>query len=195
MKGCAAVALLFIAIADVAVAQVTHGSVWNAIGKTGSIDEADLSIYEIHDTGSLTIKRSVTSATLDVTYNVTGLPNVEPGFPVPEPEGIGRCVGMRAVLRDTGPGARVVVALKQLDLFRGTGITTLGVIDSNNPPGLASEEYFLFETCLNVPDDFQFEYGQFVYFIEAQLIKTTSGGNPGLRAVSVCVRTTMCFDD
>ena len=195
MKAFSAIALMLIGVADVAHAQApVPGGVWNAIGNAGAVDEADLSIYQFHATGSVAIKSSVASATLDLHYNVSGLPIVEISPPPPDNDGIGHCVALRAVVRDTGAGARVVVRLKQLDLFRGTGVRTLGVIDTD-PSGLASTDYFRFEKCLSLPDDFQFEYGQFVYFIEAQLIKSTAAANPGLKAVSVCNRTTMCDDN
>jgi hypothetical protein len=172
-----------------------HPAIWNAIGNTGVVDEADTSIYVFNSTGSVAIKGTLSSATLDIRYNVTGLPHVFSGEPDPE-EPAGRCVLLRAMLRDTGPGARVIVKLQQLDLFRGTGLRTLAVVDSDVPlPDHGSTDYRRLEHCAGVPQDFQFEYGQFVYFIEAQLIKRTLAANPGLMAVSVCARTTMCVDN
>ena len=195
MKGFGAVALMLLAFTGDALAQAFPSAVWNAIANTGAVDEGDLSIYQFHDTGSVAIRSSVSSGTLDLHYNVSGLPIVQAGPPPhSEVDGVGFCVALRAVVRDTGAGARVIVRLKQLDLFRDTGVRTLGVIDTD-PTGLASTEYHRFERCLDLPDDFQFEYGQFVYFIEAQLIKSTSTANPGLKVVSVCNRTTMCDDN
>lgn len=180
-----------------AVAQTIDSRIWSAIANTGTVDEADHSIYLYHGTGSVAIKPGVSKATLDIRYNVTGLnflDGLRPPDPDSEDEGLGGCVALRAVIRDTGPGARVIVKLQQLDLFRGTGITTLGQIDSDASL-LASTEYHRFERCLDLPWDFQFEYGQFVYFVEAQLIKTSSAANPGLKAVSICNRTVMCDDN
>jgi hypothetical protein len=195
MKCFVAIVLSLTALAGAAQAQgPTPTAIWNAIGNTAAVDEGDLSIYQFHDTGSVAIRESVSTGTLDLHYNVPGLAHVEVAPPPVDPEGHGHCVALRAVVRDTGAGARVVVRLKQLDLFRGTGVTTLGTIDSNTS-GLASTEYHRFEKCLSLPHDFQFEYGQFVYFIEAQLIKSAATANPGLKAVSVCNRTTMCDDN
>ena len=77
--------------------------VWTAAGITGIVDEADTSMHVFNNTGSVAIKSSVASGTLDIRFPVQTLPNRS------SPEGA--CVQMRGRLRDTGPGARVIVRL------------------------------------------------------------------------------------
>src|SRR5688572_4493771 len=126
----ALVGSVVVAMTATASAQIFPSFVWNAIANTGAVDEADASIYLYNSTGSVAIRSGVIRATLDIRYNVSGLPIVPIGEPPdPEQDGVGHCVALRAVYRGTGRGARVIVKLQQLDLFRGTGITTLGVID------------------------------------------------------------------
>ena len=169
--------------------------VWTAIATTGTVDESDTGIYEFHDTGAVALRPNTVSGTLDIRFNVTGLPLVEAVAPPEEPDGpIGHCVALRAVVRDTGAGARVIVRLLQLDLFRGTGVRTLGELDSD-AASLASTSYHRLERCLALPIEFQFDSGQFVYFVQAQLVKSNSAANPGLGAVSVCNRTGACNDN
>jgi len=195
MTRVALVVAMVVAGVAVAVGQSFPTRVWTAIATTGTVDEGDTGIYEFHDTGAVAFKSSAVSGTLDVRFNVTGLPVVETAPPPEEPDGpLGHCVALRAVVRDTGAGARVVVRLMQLDLFRGTGIRTLGELDSDAAL-LASTSYHRLERCLSLPVDFQFDSGQFVYFVQAQLVKSSGAANPGLRAVSVCNRTAACDDN
>jgi hypothetical protein len=158
-------------------------SIWTQLANTGEVDEADASIYQFHDTGAVAIKSGVTNATLDIRYSISANGNY--GFQGDPPEeGPTPCVQLKASLRDTGPGARVVVRLKQMDIGSGT-ITTLAEIDSNRE-NLPSTNYILYQQCANVPVDFPFDFRFFTYFVEAQLTKTSASGNPGLKVVQVC---------
>src|SRR4051812_21822483 len=80
--------------------------IWSAAGVTGIVDEADVNIHSFNNTGSVSIKPAVAAGTLDIRYPVQTLPDLL----VPD----GDCTEMRVNLRDTGPGARVIVRLMAL---------------------------------------------------------------------------------
>jgi hypothetical protein len=70
MKGFVATVLTLTAFAGVAQAQGdTPTAIWSAIGNTAAVDQGDLSIYQFHDTGSVAIRESVSTGTLDLHYN------------------------------------------------------------------------------------------------------------------------------
>jgi len=175
-----------------AVAAAQAGSIWSAAGVTGIVDEADLTIHSFNSTGSVAIKSSVASGTLDIRYPVQTVPDLL----VPQQ---GDCPEMRVNLRDTGPGARVIVRLMALSIFPGSGtqVTSIAEIDSDRsqPPLGDPNEYHSYRTCLdNVPpgSEFLFDKAFFTYYVEAQLIKTTATANPGLMSLQICPSQDAC---
>ena len=165
--------------------------IWSAAGVTGIVDEADLGIHSFNSTGSVAIRSSVSSGTLDIRFPVQTVPHLLP----PQP---GDCAEMRVNLRDTGPGARVIVRLMALSIFPGAGTqsTVLGVIDSDTraPSGDATQ-YRSYATCLNTPSpgsDSIFDMAFFTYYVDAQLIRSTSSANPGLMSVQICPSQDAC---
>lgn len=171
-----------------AVASAQAVNVWTQVANTGIVDSADTAVYQSHNTGSVSIKSEVAAATIDIRYSIAA--NGSYGYQgraIDDPEnweGPTPCVRLQASLRDTGPGARVVVRLRRLDLSSGA-LRTLGLIDSD-AHNIASTSYTLFSECMDIPVDYPFDFRFFGYFIEAQLIKTSPGANPGLRMVQLC---------
>jgi hypothetical protein len=155
---------------------VSAQAIWTASGVTGIVDEADTHLHSFNSTGSVSIKSSISGGTLDIRFPINAL----------GPLGLSECVMMRARLRDTGAGARVLVSLIALDITTGKR-SVLGQIDSNNvtPPGDPTQ-YELYRTCLNVDSSLPFDFVFFTYYVEAQLIKTTATANPGLMALQIC---------
>jgi len=164
------------------VAAQRPSSIWTQLANTGEVDEADLSTYLLHNTGSVSIKSGVTNATVDIRYSISA--NGDYGFQNPPEEGPNPCIRLKASLRDTGAEARVVVRLKQMNIASGA-MKTLAEIDSNLS-GVVSTNYTLSQQCANVPVDSPFDFRFFTYFVEAQLSKTAASGNPGLKVVQVC---------
>ena len=128
---------------------------------------------------------------LEIRYPVQTLPDLL----IPQE---GDCPELRVNLRDTGAGARVVVRLVALSIFpgSGTGVTTLGTIDSN-AAAISGDptQYRAYKTCLNrLPPNSEFliDRAFFAYYVEAQLTKTTSTGNPGLMSVQICPSQDAC---
>ena len=184
--------LLILTMATAAPAQLVVEDIWSAAGVTGIVDEADLGIYAFNGTGSVSIKSSVASGILDVRFPV----HTMPAHDAPP----GACTELRALLRDTGPGVRVIVRLMQLGIKSGFDgqLTSLGQIDTNTTPRLSRLNeplaYAQYRTCLNVPTGRPFDFQFFTYYVEAQLIKTAEGGNPGpgLMAVQICHTEEQC---
>jgi hypothetical protein len=182
-------AVFVLACAPVAFMQ-TPADIWSAAGVTGSVDEADLNIHQFNSTGSVSIRSSVASGILDIRFPVATMTN--------HTAPTGACTELRAVLRDTGAGARVVVRLMQLGIRGGLErqLTSLGQIDSDRTPRLTAlnepDQYASYRTCLNVSTEPPFDFASFNYYVEAQLIKTTSTANPGLMAVQICHTNEQC---
>jgi hypothetical protein len=176
-------AVLVLACAPAAFAQGFFPSVWTAAGVTGIVDEADTTIHVFNNTGSVSIKSTVASGTLDIRFPVQTLPvNASPE---------GACVQMRARLRDTGDGARVLVRLMRLDITTGS-LRSVGEIDTDTQPLLNGNYYSVYQTCLRVPNAFPFDVASFAYYVDAQLIKTAATANPGLMAVQICNTDEAC---
>jgi hypothetical protein len=171
----------------------THASaqqqrIWSAPGLTGTVDEEDTSIYRFNDTGSVSIKGSVASGTLNIRYPVQTAPDLL----IPQQ---GDCPEMRVLLRDTGAGARVIVRLMQLGSGLGQGLTSLGRIDSDALP-LPTDptQYRSARVCLNPSrgSEFLFDYAFFTYYVDVQLIKSTGSANPGLMTLQICPSQDAC---
>jgi hypothetical protein len=166
---------------------------WSAAGITGIVDESDMGIHQFNTTGSVSIKASVANGTLDIRFPVQTMPN----HSAPQ----GACTELRALLRDPGPGSRVIVRLMQLGIKSGFDgeLTSLVQIDSDTTPRLSRLneplEYAQYRACFPAPPGGQpFDYDFFTYYVEAQLIKTSQGGNPGpgLMAVQICHTEEQC---
>jgi hypothetical protein len=170
---CGISAVIVLAWAPVSSAQNAN---WSAAGATGAVDEADLSMYRFNDTGSISIKSSVARGTLNVRFPIGPLTWV------PQE---GDCPNIRANLRDTGAGARVIVRLMRLGIGgeAATGeLTSIAEIDSDRFP-IASTQYVKLEACLNGEPG---PLVDFSYYVDVQLIKTTATANPGLLSLQLC---------
>jgi len=159
---------------------------WSAPGFGGIVDEADMSIHVFGSNGAVAIRSSVARGTLNVRYPVLagGLGQFLP------PES-GDCTQIRAILRDTGPGARVIVRLMRLsiggDLELGV-MSSLAEIDSDTrlPSG---NQYSKYRACLT---EHPGAFGDYTYFFDVQLIKTTATANPGLMSLQICNNDDAC---
>jgi hypothetical protein len=179
-------AVIVLACAPAASAQ----DIWSAVGATGIVDELDTSIYVFGSNGAVAIKSAVASGTLNLRYPVQTLPDLL----VPQPAD---CPDMRVNLRDTGPGARVIVRFMALMIFPGSPneLTTLGVIDSNSrPPDADPNAYRAYRTCLTtLPDgEFLIDRAFFTYFVDVELTKTNASAHPGLLSVQICPAADRC---
>jgi len=181
-------ALIISAVVPLAAAE---GGIWSAAGVTGIVDEDGLNLYKFNSTGSVSIKSSVISGTLELRYPLNGVPDLL----IPQQ---GDCPELRVNLRDTGTGSRVRVRLMALSIFpgSGTGLTSLAEIDSDStPPPADPTQYRPYRTCINkLPpgSEFLFDKAFFTYYVEAQLAKSNATANPGLMSVQICPSQDAC---
>jgi hypothetical protein len=180
----ALVSIVLLAVTSSAAGQVSPTKVWTAIAHTGAVDAADRDIYLTNSTGSVSI-RAGSLGTVLLRFSVTGIPYVPRGPFDPEDDGPDQRIKLTARLRDTGADARVVVRVRRLNLDSGA-INTLATIDSDASFSGGTPNYFNEVAFLNVPQDFQFDYWHFAYYVEAELTKTAATGNPGLMSVQIC---------
>jgi len=168
-----------------------ESGIWSAAGVTGVVDEAGLNLFKFNSTGSVSIKSSVTSGTLELRFPVNAVPDLL----IPQQ---GDCPELRVNARDTGAGARVMVRLMALSIFPGSGngVTSLAEIDSDaTPPPADPTQYRALRTCINkLPpgSEFLFDKAFFSYYVEAQLIKSNGTANPGLMSVQICPSQDAC---
>jgi hypothetical protein len=159
---------------------------WSTPGFVGIVDEADMSMHVFGSSGAVAIRSSVARGTLNIRY-----PILIGGFGEFFPPESGDCTQIRAMLRDTGPGARVIVRLMRLsiggDLVLGE-LSSLAEIDSDTrqPSG---NQYSRYSACLTEDPG---AAGDYTYFFDVQLIKTTATGNPGLMSLQICGNEDAC---
>jgi hypothetical protein len=164
-------------------APVASAQLRSAAGIDGNVDEEDLSIYRFNDTGSVSIKSSVTRGTLNIRFQIGEFSWVRQD---------GDCPELRANLRDTGAGARVIVRLMRLGIGGEAPVgelTVIAAIDSDASAIPPSTRYVPHRVC--IPGD-PLSPVEYTYFIDAQLIKTNSTANPGLMSVQLCRSQDFC---
>lgn len=174
---------------------------WSMPGVTGVTDKTGLSIAQFNSTGSIQISGSVGAATLMVRYPVSGVACLTGRTPFdPNSDGPDERISLRAMIRDTGSDAQVKLTLWQLEAETQKQ-TVLATINSNYLvqgstayPTPASTEYLPFVAYLPVPTDWCFDFGRYVYYVEAQLVKSASTGNPGLKVLQICNPDSTCHE-
>jgi hypothetical protein len=165
-------------------ASVASAQEWAVAGFTGIVDEADTSMHVFGSNGAVAIKSSVGRGTLNVRYPVDMRVRE---FNPPDSD----CTELRANLRDTGSGSRVIVRLMRLGIGGEAPVgelTLLAEIDSNAFGG-ASNQYITHRACFTQDPGFLTDW---TYFVEAQLIKTVATANPGLMSLQICSSQDAC---
>jgi hypothetical protein len=164
----------------VAVMLLCHGAAvsaqdrcWTMGGSTGTVDEADLNLVTLTN-NTAAISTAVTNVTGDIRYNVVALDGVFGGDR--------HAKSLTVRFADNGENARVLVHLRRVHIDSGV-LTTLTTLDSNNYP--ASTVAQTQSQVFNCGDP-EFDFEHHIYYIEAQLIKTGSGGTPLIRSIHIC---------
>ncbi|BAC89829.1 hypothetical protein [Gloeobacter violaceus] len=166
----AAAAALPMLLLGTAIAQAAP---WTAAASTGVVDEEDLQLISANEGRVEVIGSAPVPATLNLRYNIVALDelvNLTSTSPI----------DLRARYRDNGSNARVELRLKAYNYETGV-TTTLFNFDSNAFP--ANSSYQTQTECffLGAPLDFT----QNVYFIDALLTKSSSGGTASLATIAL----------
>ena len=144
---------------------------WTTGGSTGTVDEADLSLFTLTD-NTAAISGAVTTATGDIRYNVVAVDGVFGGEQ--------KMLTVR--FADNGPAAQVLVRLQRVHIFTGV-LTTLVELNSNDyPPSTVAQTRSEAFNCGGP----EFDFENHLYYIEAKLIKTGADGTPLIRSIQLC---------
>lgn len=146
---------------------------WTMGGSTGTVDEADLNLVVLTD-NTAAISSAMTNATGDIRYNVVAVDGVFGG------ERNMKTLTVR--FADNGTAAQVIVRLRRVHIFTGV-LTTLVELNSNDYP--ASTVAQTQSQAFNCQEP-EFDFENYIYYIEVQLIKTGAGGNPLIRSIQIC---------
>lgn len=146
---------------------------WTTVGSDGTVDEADLSTVLL-SANSAAVRGTVTSATVDVRYNVVAVDGIFGGDR--------NTKILTARLADNGAAAQVIIRLQQLTISTGV-ITMLAELNSNAFPASAVAQQRSTNFNCGRPE---FDFQNNIYFFEVQLIKTAAAGNPLIRAIQIC---------
>lgn len=138
---------------------------YTLVASDGTIDEEDLGIYNVAG-NILALKADApVGSVLNVRYNVVSVDGLTNNL---------GCVLMIMRFRDNGSGARVIARLKRHKISDGTTQTVM-TVDSNNQTHAAGFQLGNITNCNLV-----FDFFNYSYFIDVELQKTSSTGNPGL---------------
>ena len=143
-------------------------SAWTAVGSTGVVDEASLPAYDLAKSVMRIHPDAGSTAELSARFVVTPtellVDNV--GFT------------MTVVYRDNSPAANVLARLLRYDTFANTTETIL-TLDSNLFPDLD-----VYQTQ-SVAGSFAFDFENYAYYVDVQLSKLGSAGEPELAALQI----------
>lgn len=176
----------FVLLSLTVFAGVATAQIW--VASTGTVDEGSLGTFFF--TGGVATLRPGVAGFSILRYNV--LPVGTLVQPVTNP-----CCESRALMvryEDNGAGAQVIVTLKRYNVHTGA-VTTLLTFDSNQHaqsssfqepvPTISEGSFFNFNFAEGPTEGSQDQGGDSAYYIEAQLIRTAAGGNPGLASVRI----------
>jgi hypothetical protein len=159
------------------------------IASTGAVDESSTSTYFFTGQAAY-VRPTIPRGTVILRYNV--IPAGQILTPITDPSTQGRALMVRFM--DNGSGAQVLVSLNRLNVHTGQ-VTTLLTFDSNNYPAqtgfqepvptISESSFFNFSFAQGPTEGSQDMGGNSAYYIEARLIRSASGGTPGLESVRI----------
>lgn len=143
---------------------------WTAVGSDGTVDEADLNVVAL-SSNTAAIKPATVAATVEIRYNIVATAGLFGG----------ECSTkfLMARFADNGNSSRVIIRLHTFNIKTGVS-SVLATMDSNTfpPSNVAHAE------TVSFTGEFNFETN--IYYIEVQLMKTGTSGNPLIRGIQVC---------
>ncbi len=177
LAGTALAFVLFFGAVNVSAQQC-----WTTAGSAGTVDETALGVVELNpriqhpslpfiyvESSVAGVKSSVASAGVGIYYNVVAVDGLFGG----------ELEILTVRFGDNGTDSKVIVELKQKNLFTGT-VNTLARLNSDDfaPSTSAQIQQILFNSALNFAEN--------IYYIETSLVKTGSTGKPTIHAIQIC---------
>ncbi len=151
---------------------VLAASPWTSVGSAGVVDEVDLSEFYMSFGYAGILPAAPANASVTLRYNVTATGDLENG-------GVNKRLSAR--FRDNGPGARVVLYLREYNYLSGA-TTTLLTLDSDTvAPSASFQTHTVGDGCYST----SFDFSRNAYYIEAILSRTTASGTPNLAILRV----------
>ena len=176
-------AVLWLCVA--AFSQMAAAQVW--VASTGTVDESSTSTYKFTGQAAF-VRSSLATGTTLLRYNV--VPSGDILKPITNP-----CCEARALMvrfLDNGTAAHVIVTLKQYNVKTGK-LTTLVTFESDHYPAQSEFQepvpsifdgaFFNFSFAQGPTEGSQDLGGCCAYYVDAKLIRSTSGGTPGLASI------------
>jgi hypothetical protein len=142
-------------------------TLWTTVGSDGTPDDTNRNYVQY--TGATVELKASFYGTVIMRYNID------------KADLDGSNVLLKFRYRDNGPGARVIVILKEHNFETGT-VTDVSSFDSNEHNQSPDIQEGYFETC-TLTSSHPFDFENNAYYIEVKLQRTGSGGKPGLSQI------------
>jgi hypothetical protein len=143
---------------------------WMAVGSTGTVDDADIPIFDTVATVVQVKSTAPLPSSVDIRYNVVAIDGL-----LSSTNG----VRMWARFRDNGTGARVLVRLFEVPF--GTGIPALKLTLNSTSSAAAPDFQVSSEDGCSV----RFDFFNNAYYVDVTLTKSGATGNPGLQMIKL----------
>ncbi len=143
---------------------------WTSVGSDGTVDEANLNIVAL-SSNTAAVNTSTTAGTVYIRYNIVATAGLFGG----------ECNSkfLTARYADNGSSAQVIIRLYTFNIK--TGVSSMLVeLNSNNYVQQTTAQ------AQTVSWAGSFNFSTNVYYIEVMLNKSTTSGNPLIRALQIC---------
>lgn len=148
---------------------------WTTVASTGTVDEADAPFVIYNGAAAQVISSAPLPYTVNLTYSVVAVDGLISTLP-------GKYI--KARFTDNGGAARVIVSLREYDILSGILRTRL-TFDSNEASPADSSQLVTKKFCTATDTAWNFDFSTKLYYVEAQVVRSTSGGTPALFAIQV----------
>ncbi|MBL8206642.1 MAG: hypothetical protein JNM09_20575 [Blastocatellia bacterium] len=142
---------------------------WTCNGATGTVDETAYDLTQYLNGAVFLNDWAADGSVAVIRYNITATTGLWKGM----------TTEFRARVLDNGPQSRVILYVRRYNLSTGA-ITTLGQIDSDNYS--ASSGFQVMRAYIGNCNSAMIvsDFDNYSYYVEAHLMRTGWGGNPGL---------------
>ncbi len=154
-------------------AQAQSPRSWTTVASAGVVDEADINDVSMSTAGVVQLDAGSESASATIRYNVVATDGLFDSVADPR---------MRVRFMDSGNNSQVLVTLYRVNLSTGNH-SKLFELDSNDH---AASNSFQTQTTANCAGtNFDFDFTNYAYYIEAKLIRSGSTGLAKLATIQL----------